>query len=160
MTVLVDTREHEGKNNHILNYFAEKNIPWMKHKMDYGDYSCMIPANKDLSIPRDLYFDKQIMIERKANLEEYSKNCTAERVRINTEFSLAPKRKVLLIENASYEKLVEGKYNTDYNPKSYWATVFSMWHRHDIPCFFMNDVKYSGQFIFGYLYYFLRECIK
>lgn len=27
MTVLVDTREHKGKNNHILNYFDSKQIP-------------------------------------------------------------------------------------------------------------------------------------
>ena len=50
MVVLVDTREHDGKNDHILNYFDSKGIAWKKQKLDYGDYSCMLPANEELGI--------------------------------------------------------------------------------------------------------------
>ena len=160
ITILVDTREKENSHDHILNYFESKDIPWEKFKLNTCDYSFKIPANEELGIVRDLYFNKEICIERKANLEELSKNLTAEKTRISNEFSNAPKNKVLLIENASYENLVLGKYNTSYNPKSYWASVFSMWHKYDLPFFLIQDNKFTGQFIYGYFYYYLRNIIK
>ncbi len=160
MTILVDTREHEGKNDHILGKFDEKKIPWKKFKLDAGDYSFMVPANEDLHIPYDLYFDKEIMVERKKDLEEISGNFTKEKTRIKTEFACSPPNKVLLIENSSYEKLVNGEYDTQYNPKSFWGSLFSVWHQFDIPVFFMRDRNYSWQFIYGYFYYYLRNMIK
>ena len=76
----------------------------------------MIPANEKLSIPRDLYFNTTCVIERKASLEEISNNLTKERDRFEKELCLAPKTKVLLIENASYEDIATGNYDT--NPLS------------------------------------------
>ena len=160
LTILVDTREKENSHDHILNYFDSKNIPWKKFKLDTCDYSFMIPKNDELGIIKDLYFTKEICIERKANLEELSKNLTSEKARLSNEFLNAPPTKVLLIENASYGNLVSGKYNTSYNPKSYWASVFSMWHRYDLPFFLIEDKKYTGQFIYGFFYYYLRNIIK
>ena len=158
MTILVDTREQV--NDHITNYFDKAGIPWKKKALDYGDYSFFVPENPELSIQRDLYFDNEIMIERKGSLEELSGNLTQERDRIEKEFALAPPRKVLLIENASYEDLVNGNYDTKYNNKAYWAKVHTLWHRYDIPMFFIKDRKYSGFFIRGYFTYYLREYLK
>lgn len=158
MTIVCDTREQ--KNEHITNYFDSKNIPWVKEKLPYADYSFKIPCNEKLGITRELYFDKDVVIERKANLEELSNNFTTERNRIKNEFSNAPKNKVLLIENASYEMMVDGNYNTKYNPKSFWATSLSMWNKYNIPVMFMKNPNYSGQFIYGYLYYYFYNIIK
>ena len=36
LTMIVDSREQ--KNQHILRYFTEKNIPYRVQKLDYGDY--------------------------------------------------------------------------------------------------------------------------
>ena len=58
ITILVDTREHDGCNDHILNYLDAKKVPWKKSKLGYGDYSFYIPKNEELNIYRDLYFDK------------------------------------------------------------------------------------------------------
>ena len=162
MTVLVDTREHDGKNQHILDYFSAKGISWKKQKLGFGDYSFMVPADDSLGINRDLYFDKDIIVERKANLEEFSSNMTAkdERSRIKKELSLAPKHKVIVIENGSYVDMVNGNYNTKYDSKSYWASVHSLWHEFDVPFIFMPDSRYTGMFIRGYFYYYLRGLIK
>ena len=143
MTIVCDTREQ--KNDHVTKYFDSKKIPWI---------------NEKLGIIRDLYFYNDIVIERKANLEELSNNYTAERTRIKNEFANAPHKKVLLIENSSYEMLVEGMYNTKYNPKAFWASTMSMWNKYDVPIMFIKDNKYSGQFIYGYLYYYLYNLIK
>ena len=72
MVILIDTREKV--NDHILKYFDKANIQYKKKALKYGDYSFYIPANESLSICRDEYFDKQIVVERKGSLEELSGN--------------------------------------------------------------------------------------
>lgn len=157
MVILVDTREQ--KNEHILKYFEQRNIQYKIMKLDYGDYSFMIPFNEELCIPRDLYFDNSIVIERKGNLEELSKNFTKDRDRLKKEFALSPKNKILLIENGSYKDLVDGNYDTKYNSKSYWASFHSFWHEYELPIVFMPEQNYTGLFIRGYFTYYLKKII-
>ena len=160
MTIICDTREHDGKNDHILNFFDANSIAWKKQKLDYGDYSFMLPMDTNLGIVRDMYFDKDIMIERKANLDEFAGNISKEKDRIKKELSQAPKHKVLLIENGSYADMINGKYRSEYSAKSYYGTIHSLWHEYDIPVFFMPDPRYSGMFIHCYLKYYLRGILK
>lgn len=158
MTILIDTREK--KNEHIISYFDSKGIQHKSKKLDYGDYSFMIPKNEALNIPRDVYFDGEIILERKGSAEELSGNFTKERDRIEKEFTLAPKTKVLLLEGCSYSDIVTGNYNTQYNKKSYWASIHSFWHKYNLPVFFMPDNKYSGIFIRGYFEYYLKNYLR
>lgn len=158
--IIVDTREHEGKNDHIINYFDKAGVKWCKRKLDYCDYSFYIPKNEELGIPRDLYFDKKVAIERKANLEELSRNLTKERERLEKEFTLGPKTKCMIVENASYEDMVNGNYNTNYNNKSFWASYHSFSIKYDFPIFFIKDPKYTGFFIRGYFTYYLKNILR
>lgn len=160
MIILYDTREHEGKNDHILNYFDKVGIKYKKKKLDYGDYSFMIPKNEELGIPRDCDFSKYIIVERKASLEEFSGNLTNGRDRVEKEFALAPANKVLMIEGGGYSDMVNGRYNTKYNNKSYWASIHSFWHKYNLPTVFMPDPKCSGMFIRGYFEYYLKNILK
>ena len=160
MVILIDTREHEGKNEHILSYFDNKNISYKKKKLDFGDYSFMIPKNEDLNIPRDLMFYNKCVIERKASLEELSSNLTKERDRLEKELALAPKTRVMIIEGGSYKDMASGNYNTQYNAKSYWATYHSFWHRYNTPILFMPDRNYTGLFIRGYFTYYLKNYLR
>ena len=158
MTIICDTREQ--KNEHITNYFDKKNIPWIQRKLDFADYSFYIPQNHDLGIMKDLWFDKECVIERKNSLEEISSCFTESRNNLKEEFTLAPKTKTMIIENASYMDMVYGNYNTDYNPKSFWASYHSFWHEFNLPIIFIPEKKFSGMFIRGYFYYYLRGLIK
>ena len=106
MIILVDTREKV--NDHIISSFEKNGISYKKKALEYGDYSFALPKNETLSIPRDMYFNKKVCIERKASLEEISGNLTKERDRFEKELSLAPKEKVLLIENANYSDVANG----------------------------------------------------
>ena len=160
MIILVDTREHDGKNEHILKYFDKAEIPYKNKKLDYGDYSFIIPANDKLSLPRDLDFSHKIIIERKSSLEEFSGNMTNDKARIEKELSLAPKTKVIMIENSSYGNLVSGNYDTKYNNKAFWAAYHSLWHKYNTPIIFMPDINYSGFFIRGYFTYYLKNYLK
>lgn len=160
MVILVDTREQDGKNANILDYFDRKGIKYKKKALTCGDYSFMIPKNEELSIPRDLWFDNKVMIEKKSGLEEISGNLSSDRSRLEKEFALAPNTKVLLIENANYEDIAKNNYNTQYNRKSFLASLHTFWFRYNIPVFFIKDKKYTGLFIREYFEYFLKEYIK
>ena len=158
MVILVDTREK--KIDHITEYFDKAKIPYKKKALPYGDYSFLVPQNESLSIPRDLVFYNDIVIERKGSLEELSGNLTKERDRLEKELEMKKKNKVLIIENANYSDVVNGNYKTEYNNKSYWASLHSLWHRYNIPMFFLLDHNYTGFFIRGYFSYYLRNMLK
>lgn len=160
MIYLYDTREHDGKNQHILNAWDKMGIAYKRKKLDYCDYSFMIPKNENLGILRDLDFSKLIAVERKSSLDELAGNMTKERDRIKKEFTLAPVNKVLLIENASYSDMLNGHYRSDYAAKSYWATLHSFWHKYNIPFVFMPNPQESAYFIRGYFQYWLRNYLK
>lgn len=158
MVILIDTREKSM--DHLTQYFDKAGIKYKQRALDYGDYSFYIPKNEALSIPRDLYFDQKVIVERKGSLEELSSNLTKERDRLEKELSLAPKTKVLIVENATYADMVNGNYDTKYNNKSYWASVHSFWFKYNIPIIFMPDNSYTGFFIRGYFTYYLRNYLR
>ena len=62
MIILVDTREKV--NDHIISSFDKNGISYKKKALEYGDYSFALPKNEALSIPREMYFDKKVVIER------------------------------------------------------------------------------------------------
>ncbi len=158
ITIVCDTREQ--KNEHVTKFFDNKKIAWTKKKLDTGDYSFFVPKNDELGIPRDLWFDKEICIERKNSLEEISSCLTESRDRLKKEFALAPNNKVMIIENASYVDMVTGNYNTRYDSKSFWASYHSFWHEFNLPIIFIPDNRYTGVFIRGYFQYYLRDKLK
>lgn len=158
MIILIDTRERMA--DHIISSFDKNGICYKKKALEYGDYSFALPKNEALSIPRDMYFNKKVCIERKASLEEISGNLTKERDRFEKELSLAPKEKVLLIENANYSDVANGNYNTQYNKKSFLASLHSFWFKYNIPVFFMPDNKYSALFIKKYFEYYLKNYLR
>lgn len=158
MIILIDTREKNIK--HITDYFDRKEVQYKIKALSYGDYSFVIPKNEALSIPRDLYFDKKVCIERKGSLEEISGNLTNGRDRFEKELSLAPETKVLLIENADYGDIAAGNYNTQYNKKSFVGSLHSFWFKYNVPIFFMKENKYSGLFIRMYFEYYFKNYLK
>jgi len=156
--ILVDTREQE--NSHIINWFDSKGIVYKTKAMDQGDYSFFIPKNELLSIPRTLYFNHEIMIERKNSLEELSGNFTEGRDRFEKEMVLAPKCKSLLIENSNYIDICKGNYNTEYKKESYLPTLHTFMHRYNLPTMFMPDKEFSAIYIYYTCYYYLKEILN
>lgn len=57
--ILVDTREHKGKNDHVLKAFDSAGIAWGRIKLDTGDY--MVPGGR-------------VTVDRKKDLEEIAGN--------------------------------------------------------------------------------------
>lgn len=157
MIILHDSREQ--KNNHILTWYDTKKISHKEQKLEFGDYSVYIPANPDFSIQRDIYFDKEICIERKGSLDELIGNFANDRNRIEDEFLRCTGKMYLVIENSSYKDIYEGNYQSKYASKSAVGTLHSFSERYNIPFIFI-DKEYTAKYIFCCLYYYLRERIK
>lgn len=75
IVIIADTREQANK--HIIDFFNTKKIKYVEDiKLDYGDYSCFIEYNEETKglISQNIYFDRDIVIERKACIDEIAAN--------------------------------------------------------------------------------------
>lgn len=118
-----------------------------------------MPKNPELNIDRDLYFDKEIMIERKASADELAGNFTKHRARFEEELATFQGKKYLMIENNTYADIAEGKYRSEYVPKSYIATLHTFNHRYDLELAFVRE-REAGLWIYSTLVYWLRELLR
>jgi len=158
MKVVIDTREEQNK--HILEYLEKKKVEVINKKMDFGDYSFMIPQNTDLAIERDLYFFNDIVIERKFSLGELSNNLTKDRTRFESELLRKKDAKfILMVENGSWEKIKAKMYTSEYKPQSYLATLYSYMARYNIQINFVTK-DFAPEFILNTFFYHAREILK
>lgn len=155
--VLVDTREKENGNPHILEWFRKKEIPFEERQLPFGDYGLYIPKNPEYGIGEDLLLD--YTVERKGSLEELSGNFTADRTRLENEFIRCEGKMDLVVEGGSLSKILSGQYNTKYDRHAYLAGLFTFHHRYGIGINFVEK-EFSPQVIYALLYYRLRNEIK
>ena len=88
--LISDTREK--KNQHVLSYFDKVGIKYEIAKLDFGDYM-------DVNRP-------YLSIDRKQNIAELAKNCTADHERFRRELERAQKANttlVVLVEQNRYK---------------------------------------------------------
>ncbi|MDY5910610.1 MAG: ERCC4 domain-containing protein [Inconstantimicrobium porci] len=125
LVVLIDTREQ--RNEHIKEFFEKKNINFKIHKLDYGDYSIMIPKNAIEGLTRDVYFDRDIVIERKASIDELVGNLKDDATRIRTELAHINKYNIkcyLFVEDYLFDKHIrEGNDRSQYTPKTLYKRL-------------------------------------
>jgi len=156
IVVLVDTREQE--NSHIIDFLEKKKVKYKERKLEFGDYSFYLPANEQLGITRDIWFDKDIVVERKGSLSELAGNL-AGRDRFENELIRKQEAKMfLLVENGSWQNINSGMYQSDYKPVSFLATLYTFMARYGISVDFTTK-ELAGQFIYSTFHYYLREQI-
>lgn len=158
MVILVDSREK--RNEHILTYFDRQKIPYKTSKLEYGDYSFYLPKE---AAGEDIYFHNDIVIERKATLEELSGNLAQKRQQFETEFLKAGNDgcKVYLVIEApgGYSDIINHKYKTEFNPTAYMASLKTWESRFNANVQFINK-QYAGFYIYSTFSYFCREALK
>ena len=120
-TVIVLTDTREQKNDHILTGLDNLKIAHKPMALSCGDYSAMLPANPDMGIPRDIFFDNDIIIERKANLSELAGNFGKHRERFKDEMirSGTAKKYLLIEQGGGYAAILNGQYHTQLSAKSF-----------------------------------------
>jgi len=129
--------------------------------LSQGDYSFYVPANEKLNIDRDLYFDKDVVLERKNSLEELSSSFTTNRTQFENELIRSRNLNFsLMVECSSgWDDIMNDSYNTKYNRTSFLATLFTYYYRHEMNINFVSKNN-AGLFIYQSMYYFLREYLK
>lgn len=152
MVIIVDTREQ--KNQHILEYFDKNNVPYIVETMKTGDYTCEFPNHPNLGL------DGKYLIERKGSLDEVAGNFTKGRTRFKAELERVGDRCMdLVMENCTWQKLLNGSYRSNFNPESYKASLLSLSIRYNIPVWFVER-KNSPELVYSILKYRVMENLK
>ena len=158
IVVLIDTREKQ--NSHITDYLTKNNIAYEPTTLSYGDYAFYIPA---AVAGEDIYFHRDIAIERKASLEELSGNLAQERELFEREFLRAGNdnaKLYLMVEDmGGYSSIIRHKYNTEFAPAAFVSSLKAWEARFNYNIQFI-DKQYSGYFIVSTFKYFAREWLR
>ena len=87
---------------------------------------------------------------------ELSGNFTKGRANIEEEFTRKRGAMYLMVENATYEDIINHNYKTEYKPLSYLATLNSFEARYNLKTAFVKR-QAAGNFIYHKFLYYLRE---
>lgn len=154
MTILVDTREQpsERAQKRYNSFFCN----YERKKLNYGDYSVqfMDSENQWIQIP--------VAIERKMSLDELAGCFTHDRARFEREFERAKADDAiiyLLVEDATWEKLLAGRYRSQFNPKAFLGSITAWSARYGLRLIFCKS-ETSGRLIGEILYRELREKLE
>ena len=117
LVIIVDTREQS--NQHIIDFFNKKKIPYSIEKLPFGDYSCKLPAGSFEHQGRDIYFNNDFVLERKANIDEICSNLKENAARLKKELAHLNKYNIefyIFLEDENYElNLRNSNYRSQYD---------------------------------------------
>lgn len=151
--ILVDTREKS--NEHITEIYDKNDVLYKVQKLDFGDYSFYIPANKKLDILDDISFENYISVERKSGINELAGNFTSGRKRFENIYSRHKGKMILMIEGDSYGDICSHNYRSQLKPMSFIGTLHSWEHRYNVPFIFIEK-PYAPLYIYNTFKYWLR----
>ena len=160
MTILVDTREQN--TDRAQRRYATFGVPYSRATLSYGDYcyNAQLPSGEWLFDTEQL-ISAPVVIERKMSLDELAMCFTKDRDRFEREFQRAKAnnaRIFLLIENATWENLLNGKYRSRFNHSAFLASLAAWIIRYDLQLIFCKE-ETSGRLIKEFLYRDLKERI-
>ena len=119
--ILVDTREKLP--NHIVACFDKYGVNWERVKLDSGDYSAILPEDKENNIP-EIDLRDELCIERKMSCDEIIGNLTRNKERFNKEFSRSNAKIPILIED-TFKNACTGNYTSKVTSKQFLGALFS-----------------------------------
>ena len=161
MEILVDTREQD--TDRARNRYARFGVPYKRHTLDFGDYTYNFTfPNKTCLHGADSSVKGDVIVERKMNLDELAGCFTRERKRFEAEFKRAQEngsKIYLLVENASWENLLNGKYRSQFKPKAFEASILAWSVRYNMQIVFCK-AETSGELIKEILYRELKERLE
>lgn len=161
MQIIVDTREQPSKR--AERRYQSFSVPHKRQTLSYGDYTYnfRLPNGKMLFNDSDA-IKGHVVIERKQDLVELSQCFCQSRERFEREFERAKDNNAtiyLLVEDASWENLINGKYATQFNSKAFFASITAWMARYDIKIIFCKS-ETSGKIIKEILYRELKERLQ
>jgi len=148
--ILVDTREQ--KNQHLLNFWAANNIKIEIKKLDIADYSFKLDK---------INFEYDIVIERKASIDELCANLTKYRDRFKREFKRAEDKRtfiILLIENSLPSDIERHNYRSQMHPNALKGSLKSLKDNYNVYIQFC-DKNYTGEFILNAFKRYIKKYV-
>lgn len=159
--ILVDSREQ--RTDKALKRYESFSAAWERATLSYGDYTynVRLPSGHWL-LDQGEAVKGLCVIERKMSLDELASCFTHSRDRFEREFLRASEQgaKVhLLVEGASWENLINGKYRSKFTPNAYLASLLAWQVRYNIQLYFCKS-ETSGRLIKEILYRDLKERLE
>ena len=128
LVILIDTREQS--NQHIIDFFNKKKIPYSIEKLPFGDYSCKIPVGTLDMFTTDVYFTNDFVIERKANIDELANNLRENAARLKKELAhlnMYQIRYLVYVEDKDFEEnLRTGNFRSAYDPYTLMRRLYCL----------------------------------
>lgn len=156
LTLIVDTREQDTAR--ARRRLSRIGLPYVRKALDFGDYSCYVT----LPDGAELDFSGSVSIERKMDLDEIIGCFTKHRARFAREFERADHHNAklyLLIENASWEKVVKGKYRSRMSAKALFASLTAWLARYNCQLIMCDELT-SPLLIKEILYREVKERLR
>jgi len=161
MVVLVDNREQPTER--AKKRYESFGFPYKRCTLSYGDYTynAQLPSGKwlldDTKTVKPLF-----AMERKMNLDELAQCFTRNRDRFEREFVRAKEngaRIFLVVENGTWENLINGKYRCKFNKNAFLASLAAWIIRYDLQIIFCKS-ELSGIIIKEFLYRDLKDRLE
>ena len=160
--IICDTREHQIPQ--AKKRMAAFGVPVNRMALSYGDYCADISVNGRQSLfdGAGSAISPTCVIERKMSLDELAGCFTRSRDRFRREFERASANNAtvyLLIENGSWEGIMQQRYRSKLHPEAFKASMIAWMARyHFVPVF--CKAESSGALIKEILYRDIKERLE
>lgn len=160
-SVLIDTREQD--TDRARRRYKSLGVPYDRATLSYGDYcyNATLPDGSKI-YDQDQTIEPLAVVERKMNLDELAQCFTRGRDRFQREFERAREqgcRIYLIVENANWENLLNGKYRTRFNANAFTASQIAWMVRYNMNVMYCKE-ETSGRLIREILYRDLKERLE
>ena len=161
MEILIDTREQNTEE--ARRRFERFRCPFSRATLNYGDYTFNfnLPDGQPFLDVRNTV-KPPVVIERKASLGELAKCLGKRRKRFLRELQRAKDagaKVYLLVENATWENLINGKYRSQLKPDIFLANLLAIIARFDV-CPVFCKAETTAVMIENILYRELKERLE
>lgn len=163
MGILADTREQKWE--HIRWMLDQAGCRVERGKLEQGDYTAFVPMSAFpgfRDVPGLYSLQDEVVIERKANLDEIAGNFTTGRDRFEREFIRAKSKGVkvfLVIENASWADVLSHNYRSQLSPKSLMGSLLSWQAKYNVTIVFCRPEE-TARILYSTLYYWLKARLE
>lgn len=161
MEIIIDTREQDTPR--ARRRYATFGVPYKRATLDFGDYTYnfTLDGEKPFYEP-DSRVIPHLAIERKMNLDELAGCFTHDRKRFEREMErvkVAGARMVLLVEDSTWENLINGRYRSKFTPQAFLASIVAWSIRYNLIIVFCRE-ETSGRIIKEFCYRDLKERLE
>lgn len=147
MIIYADSREHPG--DEYKKRCDSFGVPYERKHLNYGDYtySFTLPNGEQAHSTEPI--NGAAVIERKMSLTELSGNLCQEHDRFIREMERAKENHAsvyLIVEDGTWEKIINHKYRTQFNEKAYLRRLLGLVVRYGVKVIFVQK-ELSGRMI-------------